>query len=221
MCLVNFDQADAYVRRFAYLSKLTLPKGAIDLGKDVPRRDISLIGPTAELIARDDLHPVLSDLLIEAARQVHGGPGLFRRAGEFPAPIEHEFPISDDAERYYKSGKGFLYRHLPFWLASLTDRMLVLVVPVAALMIPGLRIVPALYRWRVRSRIYRWYGALIALERDILGDPTPDQKQELLDRLDSIERGVNQVKIPLPFADQMYGLRQHIGFVRDRLSGRS
>jgi TRAP-type uncharacterized transport system substrate-binding protein len=221
ICLVSFDQAEAYVRRFAYLNKLILPKGAIDLGKNVPRQDISLIGPTAELIAREDLHPALSDLLIEAARQVHGRPGLFRRAGEFPAPIEHEFPISDDAERYYKSGKRFLYRHLPFWLASLADRMLVLLVPVAALMIPGFRIVPALYRWRVRSRIYRWYGALIALEREMLGDPTPQQKQELLDRLDSIERGVNETRIPLPFADQVYVLRQHIAFVRDRLSARS
>ena len=128
-----------------------------------------MIGPTAELIARPDLHPALSDLLIEAAREVHGRPGLFRHAREFPQPLETDFPISDDADRYYKSGKRFLYRQLPFWLASLADRMLVLLVPIAALMIPGLRIVPALYRWRVRARIYRWYGALMAIEREMLG----------------------------------------------------
>lgn len=220
LCLISFEQAEGYTRRFAFLNRLTLPAGAIDLGKNIPAADVALIGPTTELIAREDLHPALSDLLIEAARQVHGRPGLFRGAGQFPAPIEHEFPISDDAERYYKSGKQFLYRKFPFWLASLMDRLLVLLVPVAALMIPGLRIVPALYRWRVRSRVYRWYGALMKLERDMLSDPTSEQKQEMLKRLDWIEQAVNDTKTPLSFADQLYVLRQHISFVRDRLSTR-
>jgi TRAP-type uncharacterized transport system substrate-binding protein len=218
ICLMDFDQADAYVRRFAYLNKLTLPMGAIDLGKNVPAKDITLIGPMAELVARENLHPALSDLLIEAAREVHGKPGLFRRAGEFPSPLVSDFPLSDDADRYYKSGKKFLYRHLPFWLGSLADRMLVLLVPVLALLIPGLRIVPPFYRWRVRSRIYRWYGALMALERDMLSSPAPEQRKELLERLDLIEQGVNRIRIPLSFADQVYVLREHIGFVRDRLS---
>ena len=217
ICLVSFDQADAYVRRFPYLTKLVLPMGAMDFGKNIPAQDVILIGPTAELIAREDLHPALSDLLIEAMRQVHGRPGLFRRAGEFPAPIEHEYPISEDAERYYKSGKRFLYRQLPFWLASLADRLLVLVVPILALLIPATRIVPPLYRWRVRSRIYRWYGALMALEREMMNDPTPEKKAELNQRLDQIEQGVNRIKVPLSFADQAYVLRVHIGFVRERL----
>jgi len=218
LCLVDFAQSEAYARKFPYLTKLTLPAGAIDLGKNVPSQDVQLIGPTAELIARPSLHPALSDLLIEAARQVHGKPGLFRHAREFPAPLGSDFPISDDAERYYKSGKRFLYRHLPFWLASLADRMLVLLLPIAALMIPGLRIVPSLYRWRVRARIYRWYGALMGLEREMLADPTRTNKEALLERLDAIERGVNHIKIPLAFADQVYVLREHIGFVRNRLS---
>jgi hypothetical protein len=217
LCLVDFLQSEAYVRKFAYLTKLTLPLGAIDLGKNLPAQDIALIGPTAELIARPDLHPALSDLLIEAAREVHGRPGLFRHAREFPQPLETDFPISPDAERYYKSGKRFLYRHLPFWLASLGDRMLVLLVPIAALMIPGLRIVPSLYRWRVRARIYRWYGALMALEREMLADTDGTKAQAIAQRLDAIERGVNNIKIPLAFADQVYVLREHIGFVRNRL----
>jgi hypothetical protein len=192
--------------------------GAIDLGKNVPAKDVSLIAPMAELIAREDLHPALSDLLIEAARQVHGKPGLFRHAGEFPAPRVSDFPLSDDADRYYKSGKRFLYRSLPFWLASLVDRMLVVLVPVLVLLIPGLRMVPPFYRWRVRSRIYKWYGALMGLERDMLSSPAPEQKKELQERLDQIEEGVNGIRIPLSFADQVYVLREHIGFVRDRLN---
>ena len=108
--LYTFAQADAYVRRYAYLDRMELPEGSIDLGKNLPAQDVVLIGPTVELVARKGLHPALSDLLLEVAREVHGKTGLLQKRGEFPAPLEHEFTISDDATRYYKSGKGFLYR---------------------------------------------------------------------------------------------------------------
>ncbi len=126
-------------------------------------------------------------------------------------------PLSDDAERYYKSGKSFLYRTLPFWIASLADRVIVLLVPIIVVLIPGLRLVPGLYRWRVRSRIYKMYGALIAIEREALADPEPAARDALIDRVDAIENAVNQMKMPLAYADQFYVLREHIGFVRHRL----
>lgn len=217
--LFDFVQADAYTRRFPYLSKLDLPMGAFDLGRNTPSRDIHLIGPTVELVAREKLHPALSDMLIEAAREVHGRATLLQRAGEFPAPLEHEYRISEDARRYYSSGKSFLYRNLPFWLASLADRALVVLVPIIVLLIPGLKLVPRLYSWRIRSRIYRWYGKLIALERSLLAQPTPGERDEILTRLDDIEAEVNRMKMPLAYADQFYVLRDHINFVRDRYSG--
>ncbi len=215
--LFDFDQAEAYSRRFHYLPPLQLPMGVLDLGKNSPAHTLHLIAPTVELLARDDLHPAISDLLIEAAREVHGGATLLQHAGEFPAPLEHEFPISKDASRYYKSGKSFLYRTLPFWIASLADRTVVLLVPIIVLLLPGLKLVPTLYQWRIKSRIYRWYGALIGLERDALSNATAEKREEMLKRLDNIENGVNQMKVPLTFADQFYVLREHIGFVRERL----
>lgn len=216
--LLNFKQAEAYARRYPYLSKLDLPMGAFDLGKNTPAEEFFLIGPTVELVARENLHPALSDLLIEAAREVHSGATLLQHAGEFPAPLEHEFRISEDARRYYKSGKGLLYRSLPFWLATLVDRTLVLLVPIVVLLIPGLRLVPSLYSWRIKSRIYRWYGALIAIERSAFAESAPQERAELIKRLDAIESAVNKMKMPLAFADQFYVLREHIGFVRDRLA---
>jgi TRAP transporter TAXI family solute receptor len=214
----DFTQADAYARRFPYLKVLNLPMGAFDLAKNLPEHRIRLIAPTAELIARDGLHPALSDLLIEAAKEVHGRANLMQSANEFPAPLSHEFRISDDAERYYKSGKGFLYRTLPFWIASLADRVIVLLVPIIVVLIPGFRLVPGLYRWRVRSRIYKIYGALIAIEREAMTDPDTVQRDALIERLDDIEGKVNQMKMPLAYADQFYVLREHIGFVRQRLT---
>ncbi len=148
---------------------------------------------------------------------MHGGAGLLRRQGEFPAPLEHEFRISDDALRYYKSGKSFLYRYLPYWLASLADRLLVVIVPIIVLLIPGLRIVPSLYRWRVKINIYRRYRALLMLERDMLARSTTVGREELIRRLDDIERMIHRMKVPVSFADQFYVLRQHLDFVRSRL----
>jgi TRAP transporter TAXI family solute receptor len=214
--LLNFAQADAYVRRMAYLNKVILPKGSIDFGKGTPVQDISLLAPTIELIARENLHPALSDLLLEAARQVHSGPGLLRRKGEFPAPIEQEIRISNDADRFYKSGKGFFYRYLPFWLASFLNRVVVVLIPMIILLLPGLRVIPAIYRWRFKSRLFRRYRELMMIEQSLLTQMEPDKRRELLERLDDIEEAVNRMKVPASFADQFYILRGHITFVRAR-----
>src|SRR5699024_5813546 len=144
--LFNFTQADGYIRRIHYLNKLSLPMGSLDFGKNLPAEDINLIGPTVEIIARDSLHPALSDVLLEAAREVHGAPGLFKKRGEFPAPQEHEFRISPDAIRYYTSGKSFLYRTFPFAVASIIARIVAFIVPIVLLMIPAVRIAPRIYR---------------------------------------------------------------------------
>jgi TRAP transporter TAXI family solute receptor len=215
--LASFRQADGYLRKFRFLSKLTLPEGAMDLGRDYPPEPIELVGPTVELVARDDLHPALSDLLIGAAREIHGGAGLFRNAGEYPAPLARDFPISADAERYYKSGQQFLYKTLPFWLASLIDRLLVVVLPLLVVIVPATRLAPAVYRWRVRSHIYRYYGALMSLEREMHGDPSPETRARVRARLEEITRSVSELKTPPSFGDQLYVLRDHVAAVRRRL----
>lgn len=215
--IVNFIQADAYTRRIGHLNKLILPRGSIDFGKNIPEQDVTLLSPTVELIARKDLHPALSDLLLEAAQEIHGRAALFQRRGEFPAAIEHEFPISDDATRYYKSGKSFLYRYFPFWMASLISRILVVFLPIVLILIPGLRVIPAIYQWGARMKIFRWYRQLLALEQDMADKPDDEKLQALKARLDQIEQAVNTMKISASFADQFYILRGHIAFVRNRL----
>ena len=214
--LLNFAQAEAYTRRFSYLSVLKLSQGSIDLGKNIPKHDVYLIGPTVELIARNNLHPALADLLLETAREVHGNAGLFQHRGEFPAPIEHDYPISADAARFFKSGKILLYRYFPFWLASLLSRIVVVFIPAIVLLIPVLRSIPAVYRWRSRLRICRYYRALLTLEREMLTELEAGKRQELLTRLDEIEQKVNKMKVLASFADQFYSLRGHIDFVRQR-----
>lgn len=213
--LFDFVQADAYTRRFNFLTKLQLPEGSIDLGKNIPSHDVNVIGPTVELVSRANLHPALCDLLLETAQQVNGKPSLLQHRNEFPAPIEQEFRISDEATRFYQSGKPFLYRSLPFWLASLVNRIIVAFLPMVLVLVPGLKLIPATYKWRIQLHIYRWYRGLLRLERELDG---PVNKDDLRKRLDRIEHSVNGMKVPASFASQFYSLRDNIDFVRERLN---
>lgn len=217
--MFDFVQADAYARKFGYLNKLLLPRGSIDFGRDMPPHDVDLIGPTVDLVARSSLHPALSDLLLEAAHEVNGRATLLQRQNEFPAPLEHGFAISPEATRYYKSGKSLLYRSLPFWLASLVNRVLVAFVPMMLVLIPGLKLIPTAYKWRIRLRLYRWYRNLLRLEREGFGEIPAEKREELHQRLAHIEHSVNQMRVPASFADQFYALRGYIAFVRNRLGG--
>ena len=216
--LYSFAQADGYLRRFNYLNKIVLPRGAIDFGKDIPASEIDLVGPAVELVAQSKLDPALTDLLLDAAREVHGGTGLFRNQGEFPSLQEHEFRPSVEAQRFYKSGKGFFYRFLPFWLASLVDRVLVSLVPLLVILIPGLKVIPAMLRWRINLLIYRWYRMLLKVEHEGTFDLTPEKRQTLLRQIDQIEEEINLMKVPVAFATQFYELRGHIIFVRGKLT---
>ena len=218
--LFNFSQAEAYTRRLPFLTHVTLPRGIVDLGRDIPSQDYHLIAPTATLVARQDLHPALIDLFVKAAGGIHGGAGWFQQQGQFPSPKFTEIPVADEAAKYYRDGPPLLQRYMRFWVANLFERLWVVVVALAALIIPLSKIVPPLYVWRVRSRVYRWYGELRAVEQaweGALEEQREIVRADLLHRLDEIEEQVNHISIPLAYADGLYGLRGHINIVRQRL----
>ncbi len=215
--LMSFAQANAYQRRFPFLTRLTLPQGVADLVRDYPPEDIKVLAPTANLIVRDDLHPALQTLLLQALSDVHGKSGFFQDAGEFPSYMDQMLPLSPDAARYFKSGSPFLQRYLPFWLAVLIDRLIVLLVPIIALLIPLLKIAPALYTWRVRSKIFRIYGELKFLEEDIKQHSDIERAGEYRLRLDTLEDEASQLHVPLGFTDLVYTLREHVNLVRQAL----
>ena len=218
--LFNFDQAEAYSRRLPFLSHVVLPRGIVDLGRDLPPQDYHLIAPTATLVARENLHPALVELLVQAASEIHGGAGWFQQQGQFPSARYTEIPVARAAAKFYKDGPPLLQRYMPFWVANLFDRLWVVVIALAALIIPFSKVVPPLYVWRIKSRLYRWYGQLRAVEQALDEADGPRRAQvcaELLKRLDDIEERVNRMSIPLAFADGLYGLRSHINFVRQRV----
>ncbi len=218
--LFDFVQADAYARRLPFLSHVVLPRGIVDVGRNLPARDYQLIAPTATLVARADLHPALLDLFVQAAGTIHAAPGWFQQQGEYPSARYTEIPVAPEAAKYYKDGPPMLQRYMSFWLANFLDRMWVVVVGLGALILPLWKVVPPLYVWRIRSRVYRWYGQLRSVEHALAlasGAQRAAVYAAQLKRLDQIEDMVNQVSVPLSFADGLYGLRSHINFVRQKL----
>lgn len=220
--LFDFAQAEAYTRRLPFLTHVVLPRGIVDLGRNIPAQDYHLIAPTATLVAREEIHPALVGLLVKAATEIHGGAGWFQQQGQFPSPKYTEIPVAAEAARYYRDGPPFMQRYLSFWLANLAERLWVVVVALTALLIPLSKIVPPIYVWRVRSRVYRWYGELRAIEQafeDSGAAPDDKVRNDLQRRLDSLEDRVNHISVPLAYADELYRLRSHIHLVRERVRG--
>lgn len=215
--LLSVDQAEAITRQLPFLHHLVLPHGAIDLKTNLPAEDVHLVSSTATLVARKDLHPALIDLLLRAATEVHSEPGIFEKKGEFPVDKDYDFRISPEAKRFYISGERFWLRHLPFWLANLVERFIHLV-PLLALFLPLVRIVPRFVEWWSKSGIYKRYGELKYLETQLKNETDYVRYTEHLKELDGIEDRVNRMKVPLEYAQHVYSLREHIEFVRGKLT---
>jgi TRAP transporter TAXI family solute receptor len=216
--LMNFTQAEAYTRLFPYLSNVTLPKGAMDIDKEIPAQDTSLIAPMAALVAREDLHPALVGLLVEAAKEVHHPGGMFNKIGEFPKTADPEFEMSDDAVRFYKNGQTFIQRHLPFWLATFIERTIVMIVPLAGVLIPVFKGGPAFFKWRARQRILKWYARLKILDQRLTLDSSADHLAAYSAEIEDIEQAVKKTPVPLNYADQYYSLRAAVDLVRQRIA---
>lgn len=215
--LMAFPQSDAYARRVPQVSAVKLPRGVINLAQNLPADDTPLLAATATLVVRDDTHPALQQLLVQAAHRVHRSANWFQQKGEFPRAATGDYPLADEAARFYRSGPSFMQRWLPFWAANLLDRMWVVVLSIAALLIPLSRVVPPLYTFKVRSRIFRWYATLRELEQQHSAASRP--QAELLAELDQLDERVAQLTVPLSYADELYSLRSHIAALRGRIHG--
>lgn len=215
--LMTFTRAAAYTDLNHALAAVTLPEGVIDLQANIPPQDVALLASTANLIARDDFHPALVSLLLQAATRVHRGGGLFEKPGEFPNERHVDFPLNEDARRFYRHGPPLLQRYLPFWTANLVDRMMIMLVPLLTILVPLVKVMPPTYRWQVRRKIYRWYHELHAIDIQHPDQASAAELAELLQRLNAIEEDVRKVRVPLSYSDELYNLRLHIGMLRNRL----
>jgi TRAP transporter TAXI family solute receptor len=213
--LMDFGQSDAYARRFAFLSSVTLPRGVVDLAKDIPPHDVSMLATTTSLLSRDGTHPALRQLFAQSAQTLHSEAGWFNRARDFPNTRTSELPVSPEGDRAINGTPPFWQRYLPFWASNLIERMWLVLGGLLVLMLPLSKIVPPLYTFRVRSRVFRWYARLRDIETKV--DAKEGERETLLDELDELDRVTHKITVPLSYASELYALRNNIHAVRTRL----
>jgi TRAP transporter TAXI family solute receptor len=215
--LATFPRADAYVALFPLLHKLVLPAGVVDLARNVPPADVTLLAVQESLAVRKELHPALLYLLLEAASEVHGGPGIFHKAGRFPAPEAIDLPLSDQARTFYKSGRPFLHRYLPFWLSGITERLLIVLIPLLAVAYPLTRLLPQMYQWWMQHHLFKFYGDLKRIETELGRRGAGESIDDLRSALDSLQQRANRMFVTVSFAQRRYILKNHIQLAREQL----
>jgi TRAP-type uncharacterized transport system substrate-binding protein len=215
--LMSMSQAEAYTRLFPHMSHVVLPRGILGLSKRFPSSDSHLLAPTTNLLVRKDLHPALAYLLLKAAVEIHGGAGWVHRAGEFPSMKTQDFPVSEQAQRFYRTGGSWLHGYLPFWAATFVDRMLLVLISIGLVLVPLIGILPWLYTWRNRSKYYRWYRELRELEEELKEHERPENVEGYHARLDRIEEAVCRIRVSVAFYDEVFILKEHIQMVRQKL----
>jgi HAMP domain-containing protein len=218
--LDGFPRADAYVALDPSLEKVVLPQGVGDLARNRPPRDVPLLALKVSLVVPRDVNPAIQYLLLDAASDIHGGPGVFHRAGQFPAAEGLDLPLGSDARHFFKSGRPFLQRYLPYWVAVLVERLLLVLLPILGLMVPIVRLVPLVYNELMEKRITRLYGELKILETELEAREPDAERADLTARLDELEARANQLRVPAKFSLMRYTLKQHIELVRGHLGDR-
>ena len=218
LSLLNFARSRAYTQRHRFLSSVELPQGVVSLSKNIPATDTTLLAPVATLVGSEKLHPALVTLLVQAMTEIHGGGTVIDDPGQFPSTLYGDFPMNEQAERYIKNGQPFLQRYLPFWLAVLIDRLVVMIIPLIALMLPLSKVLPPTYRWRVRSKIYRYYRDLKEIEKAAVDEQDPSVLAQLSERLDGMKMELLRLTVPLSYSEELYQLRMHLNMVRDTVT---
>ena len=218
IALASFPHADAFVALYPFLRKVTVPRGVADLARDQPPTDVVLIATKASLVVRNDLHPAIQYLLLNAAKEIHSAPSIFHHDNEFPAAEAIDIPLSGEAQRFYKSGLPFLHEYFPFWMAALLGKLIILLIPILGVLYPMMRSLPRLYHWMMRQKILRMYGELRLLEDETSkARGSGRDTRDMIARLDHLEEQANHARMPVAYASMLYGLRDHIDLVRERL----
>lgn len=215
--LFDFERAAAYARMFPFLTPVVLNEGVMNLERNLPPGDTTLVAVAASLAVRRDLHPGLVPALLEAVTEVHRAGGVLEERRQFPSADFVDLPMNEDAARYIEQGPSFLYRWLPYGTAVLLDRLKVLLLPMIALLIPLFRMAPPLYQWRIRSKIYRWYAEVRDVDVLLRDQPAGHPAASLAERLRALDREVASISVPLAYAGELYHLRLHIRLLQEKL----
>ena len=213
--LMSFEQAEAYVHLFPFLSRVTVPRGVVSIAYDLPRQDIQVLAATATLVGKQGISPALVTLLLGDTYDILKSYTYLQKPGEFPSGTGLDFPLHVDAEIYLKDGPSLLHRHLPFWTAVWIGRFAKIVIPLLVILIPLFTYIPAAKNLLLRLRLSQVYEELKVIEKNAAN---PSLKEKNFKELEDIERRVGNIKVSMLDAKELYDLKGHVGEVRGRLN---
>lgn len=217
LSLVSLRRTEAYLARLPYLSQLQVGEGMLDMAQNTPDRDIVTLGPVATLVAGEEFHPSLTPLILEAAKTVLKNGSLLDSAGSYPAKPPLSLNTLAEADYYYDKGLPILQRYLPFRIASLADRYIILAIPLLVLLFPLFKAVGPIYQWRIRARIYRWYKHLREIDQLLYKGKLPGDLDAEITRLERLEDELARVEVPLSYSSELYQLHMHLRYMIERL----
>ena len=213
---LDMRRSASYTARYPFLSSVSIPEGLLDLERNIPDSARTTLASVATLVVNDRFHPAFTPLVLETlSRQLKQG-GVLERRGEFPSPANVGFGLTKEAGHYFRYGPPFLLRYMPFWAASLVDRLVIFVIPLLVIVVPLVKVAGPLYRWRMRSRIFRWYSILLETDRRIAADEVEDREAEKR-KLEELADELASIEVPLSYSDELYHLKQHVEYVSRRL----
>jgi len=213
--LMNFSTAEAITRIFPDMVRVELPKGVGGFHPVNPPSDVTLIGITGNVLVRNTLHPVIVQLMAQVLKQVHDRPGLLQKTGEFPKPLDPDFPVSQIAIEYYKNGPSLLQQYLPFWISIYARRAIAFVVAALAIALPVFSFAPRLYGWFVQERLQKLYRRLRVVEKALQAQLTKKQMEALQTEIADIDRATDAISTRN--SDLYFMLRYHLDRARSRL----
>ncbi|MDP3813641.1 TAXI family TRAP transporter solute-binding subunit [Pseudomonas sp.] len=216
--LVSLRRTEAYLARLPYLSRLEVGEGMLDMAQNTPNRDIVTLGPVATLVAGEAFHPSLTPLILEAAKTVLKNGSLLDPAGSYPAKPPLSLNTLAEADYYYAKGLPILQRYLPFRIASLADRYIILAIPLLVLLFPLFKAIGPIYQWRIRARIYRWYKHLREIDQLLYKGKLPGDLDAEIARLERLEDELARVEVPLSYSSELYELHMHLRYMIERLT---
>ena len=217
--LFTFKRSKAYSRKYSFLESLDLYEGTIDLYKNLPSEDVRLLSTTATLVIRDDFSEELIRLVLKSIKEVHNKKGLFEKENQFPNIDNITIEINEEAQRYHTYGDTWLEKIFPYWIASNLDRLKILLIPLITLLIPLLKGGVPLYRWSIRSKIYKWYDELQKIDLLLENLTSKEQLKEKLIEIEALKKEIKEeTKVPLSYMGEYYDLIMHIELIISKIN---
>ncbi|MEE4111041.1 MAG: TAXI family TRAP transporter solute-binding subunit, partial [Halieaceae bacterium] len=217
--LQSLPHSEAIALRLSGARIVRMPSGILDYARPLPEQDTELVALVTRLVGQKDLHPALVNRLVHAVLEVHSGGKIIPADRQYPSSADLGLQPDDYAAQLLANGFSSLERILPYWIVAQLNRVLLVLLPALLLLLPLMRMLPALYKGILNRRVFRHYARVHAIDEELLRGGASlgvAQIEELREELAAIEKKVQAESLPNAYRKTAYTLLHHLEYVRDR-----